>query len=389
MTLDEQFMERAIELARSSVGLASPNPVVGAIIERGGEIIGEGSHSYAERKHAEILALEAASATSGERVPGATMYLNLEPCCHQGRTGPCTEAIISAGIKRVVAAMYDPNPLVRGKGFDRLREAGIEVATGVGEREARKLNEAFANWIRTRRPLVTLKSALTLDGKIGKKQSLARKELDDWRWITGEPARANVQELRHVTDALLVGVGTVIADDPLLTDRSGKPRRRRLLRVVLDSALRLPLESRLVRSVQDDLVVFCSSNNRDSRHELETRGIRVEQISVGGEGVNFHEVITQLGEMENLSVLIEGGSRINGAALAANVVDKLFLYFAPRLLGERGSVPFSSGMGNSYPPSGLRLLKTAMYHFGEDFALEGYLKDPYAAPAEAEPTPSV
>src|SRR6267154_4612571 len=232
-------MEHALALARKGIGLASPNPHVGCVIVRDGQIVGEGFHQYEWRDHAEIVALKSA----GQKARGATLYVNLEPCNHTGRTGPCTEAIVAAGVQRVVAAIDDPNPVNSGRGFDRLRAAGIEVFTGVGEEEARRLNEAFACWIRTKKPFVTLKSALTLDGQLALPQSGKKTGKNSGRrhtWITSEESRAEVQRMRHASDALLTGIGTSLADDPLLTERSGLPRRKRLLRVILDTKLRLP-----------------------------------------------------------------------------------------------------------------------------------------------------
>src|SRR6266403_6388347 len=226
-------MQHALALARKGAGLASPNPMVGCVIVREGQIVGEGFHQYDWRDHAEIVALRPA----GEKSRGATLYVNLEPCNHTGRTGPCTEAIIAAGIQRVVAAMDDPNPVNSGRGFERLRAASIETLCGVLEEEVRSLNEAFACWIRTKKPFVTLKSALTLDGQLALPKSQRRKRRN---WITSEESRTEVQRMRHIPDALLTGIGTILADDPLLTDRSGLPRRKRLLRVILDTKLRLP-----------------------------------------------------------------------------------------------------------------------------------------------------
>jgi diaminohydroxyphosphoribosylaminopyrimidine deaminase/5-amino-6-(5-phosphoribosylamino)uracil reductase len=380
---DDQFMARALELARLGIGLASPNPHVGAVIVSEGKIVGEGTHAYAGRKHAEVLALEQA----GERARGATLYLNLEPCCHLGRTGPCADALVAAGIRRVVASMADPNPLVAGKGFARLREAGIEITTGAEEEEARKLNEAFATWIRTRRPLVTLKSAMTLDGKIAPAPSdsnSARANLTDSSgrsWITGPLARTHVQEMRHQSDAILVGIGTILADDPLLTDRSGKPRRRSLLRVVLDSKLRMPLDSRIVQSVQGDLLVFCGSAEAGRQTALEQRGVRVEPLKPSDETgyPGWQEILTRLGEMEITSLLIEGGSHVNGAALTEGVVDKILAYYAPRILGEGEAVPFASGMKFAAMSEAPHVRCISWHRFGEDFAIEGYLRDPYGA----------
>src|SRR6266849_6652755 len=242
-------MQHALTLARKGIGLASPNPHVGCVIVRDGEIVGEGFHQYEWRDHAEIVALK----TAGEKARGATLYVNLEPCNHTGRTGPCTEAVVAAGVRRVVAAMQDPNPATSGRGFERLRAAGVEIVSGVLEEEARGLNEAFACWIRTKKPFVTLKSALTLDGQLALPKS---KKPGRSHWITSEESRAEVQRMRHASDALLTGIGTVLADDPLLTDRSGLPRRKRLLRVVLDSKLRISPKSRIVKTADYDLLIF-------------------------------------------------------------------------------------------------------------------------------------
>ncbi len=224
------------------------------------------------------------------RAHGGTIYLNLEPHCHQGRTPPCTDALIAAGIKRVVAAMSDPNPKVAGKGFDQLRAAGITVETGLLAAEARRINEAFARHILTRLPLVTLKSGMTLDGKIaGPQGGSVNAPLAADRWITSEESRAHAQSLRHESDAILVGAGTIVADDPLLTDRTGLPRRRPLLRVVLDSRLRCPLESHLVKTAQDDVLIFCSFAEEKKRRALEDRGVRVEQMPLGSDSQSRHQ----------------------------------------------------------------------------------------------------
>ena len=246
-------MQHALDFARMGVGLASPNPTVGCVIVKDGGIIGQGFHQYDWRDHAEIVALKQA----GDRARGANLYVTLEPCNHTGRTGPCTEAIIAAGVSRVVAAMEDPNPKTRGSGFARLHAAGIEVETGLLESEAEKLNEAFTCWITTKKPFVTLKSALTLDGQLalpGTKKGKKR------RWITSEESRAEVQRMRHASDVLLIGIGTILTDDPLLTDRSGQERRRRLHRVILDTKLRLPVKSRIVQTADDDVLVFTAAS---------------------------------------------------------------------------------------------------------------------------------
>ena len=373
-------MRRALELARQGIALASPNPNVGAVIvNSAGEVVGEGFHTYEGSKHAEVLAIEQA----GDRTRGATLYINLEPCSHTGRTGPCTDAVIRAGISRVYAAMSDPNPLVAGKGFAKLREAGVEAHFGLLEAEARKLNEAFAKYIVRGIPLVTLKAGMTLDGKIAPPYTppSGGVGLGDAAggWITSAEARAHVQELRHAADAILVGVNTVIADDPLLTDRSGQPRRRPLLRVVSDSKLRLPMDSRLVKTVNHDLIVFCSLAEEKKRRELEDHGIRVEQVKLGAlDGrPDIASIIHRLGELEITSLIIEGGALVNWTALAASVVDKVFLFYAPKILAGTGSVPFASGPGFPRISEAARVHSISLHRFGEDFAVEGYIKDPY------------
>ncbi len=401
---DTTFMHQALELAGQGVGLASPNPCVGAmIVDAGGEVVGRGSHTYDGIKHAEVLALEEA----GTRARGATLYLNLEPCSHVGRTGPCADAIIAAGIKRVVASMADPNPAVGGRGFARLRAAGIEVEAGTLEAEAKRLNESFAKYIRTQLPFVTLKTAMTLDGKIapppdqrtdGDLGSLAA----TGGWITSPDARVHVHDMRHANDAILVGVGTVIADDPLLTDRTQLPRRRPLQRVILDSRLRIPLDSRVVRTARQDVIVFCCFAEENKRQELEARGIRVEQVPmrlpledgtipfpgslpVSDGRPDLDLVLAKLGELEIISLIIEGGAMVNWAALSAGIVDKVFFYYAPKILGGTGSIPFALGSGYRRMSEAAYVKSLVLHRFGEDFAVEGYLHDPYESASPAAP----
>jgi diaminohydroxyphosphoribosylaminopyrimidine deaminase/5-amino-6-(5-phosphoribosylamino)uracil reductase len=391
---DEQFLNRALELARQGIGLASPNPHVGAVItDPDGNIVGAATYTYADMKHAEILALEKA----GEKARGGTLYINLEPHAHHGRTPPCTDALIAAGIRRVVASMPDPNPRVSGRGFAQLRAAGIQVEVGGLEELARRLNEGFARYIRNGVPLVTLKSAMTLDGKIAPPPKTKHEPISadqfTGHWITGELARAHVQELRHQHDALLTGIGTILADNPLLTDRSGRPRRRPLLRVILDSRLRLPLESRLVREVaaerKDDVLVFCSSADSEKhgqkQAQLEQAGIRVENLPAAGPTgrSDLHAVLRRLAELEVTSVMIEAGATLNDAALSSNLVDKVFLYYAPRILGEAGSVPLTTGAEFRPMTGAARLSHVQLHRFGDDVAVEGYLRDPYAPSSEA------
>jgi diaminohydroxyphosphoribosylaminopyrimidine deaminase/5-amino-6-(5-phosphoribosylamino)uracil reductase len=369
-----RFMEHALELARKGIGLASPNPMVGCILVREGQIVGEGFHHYEKGDHAEIVALKSA----GEKARGSTMYVTLEPCNHTGRTGPCTEAIIAAGVQRVVAAMEDPNPVNFGRGFDRLRAAGIDVFTGVGEEEARSLNEAFSHWIRTKRPFVTLKSALTLDGQLAlpRERHKLHKSLSKQKranWISSEESRAEVHRMRHAADAVLTGIGTVKIDDPLLTDRSGLPRRRPLLRVVLDWGLTISPHSRIVQSVENDVLVFTRQHPQTRRvRALERAGVEViRAVSRTGQ-IHLEAVLAELGRREILSVLLEAGPTLNGAALTAGIVHKLFLFYAPKISGET-RVPFAIAPNLKLPP--LPRLRTQS--FGSDIAIEAYLRDVY------------
>src|SRR6202165_3410410 len=380
---DEQHMRRALDLARAGVGLVSPNPAVGAVVvDTAGREVGVGTHTYDGVKHAEVLALEQAAGAAR----GGTLYLNLEPCSHQGRTGPCADAVVAAGIRRVLCSMEDPNPRVAGRGGTKLRASGIKLEVGLFEAEAKKLNEGFAKYIRSGEPLVTLKSAMTLDGKIadatkpgtepGAAVPASEGARSGYHWITGEVARAHVQQLRHQSDAILAGVGTVMADDPLLTDRSGLPRRRRLLRVILDSYLRIPLTSRVIQTAENDVLVVCSAAEKSAKQALEAKGIRVQQISATADGrPGFAAIIKSLGELEITSLLIEGGALVNAAALASGEVDKVFLYYAPKIFGG-GAVPFLTGAGLHGKAQCVQRFE--LHRFGGDLAAEGYLRDPYA-----------
>lgn len=384
---DVELMDQALALAAEGTALASPNPRVGAVVTRDGKVVGRGWHRYDQRTHAEELALQQA----GELARGGTLYVNLEPCSHQGRTPPCADAVIAAGVQRVVAAMEDPNPRVAGQGFERLRAAGIAVTVGCRQLEAQRLNQSFAQWIRHRRPFVTLKAGMTLDGKIAAPPSRHTDGTRTHEWITSEEARWHVQQLRHEQDAVLVGVGTVLADNPWLTDRTGHPRRRPLLRVVLDSRLRLPLDSRLVRTAHEDVVVFCSHPEERKQRQLEAAGVRVQQIPTAGNAANAgtaagadwggrpdpERLLTQLGEWEITSLIVEGGSVVNGMMLAMRAVDRVFLYYAPKLLGGAEGVPFAAGPGSPTIRGAMTLRDLRLHRFGPDFAVEGLLHDPY------------
>jgi diaminohydroxyphosphoribosylaminopyrimidine deaminase / 5-amino-6-(5-phosphoribosylamino)uracil reductase len=361
---DEFWMARALDLARRGVGLAHPNPIVGAVIVKSGRVVGEGFHVYERRDHAEIVALRQA----GKRANGATLYVTLEPCCHTGRTGPCTRAVVAAGISRVVGAMRDPHSVVAGQGFQHLRRAGVAVTIGVGESEAQTLNESFSRWIVSKRPFVTLKTALTLDGQISLRASSAT-------WITSPASRKEVQRMRHAADALLTGIGTVLADDPRLNDRSGLPRRRRLLRVVLDSRLRLPLRSELVRSAAEDLLVF-TGVSRDSKKSraLIRAGAEVVRLRTRRGRINLRDVIRELGRREILSVMVEAGAELNGAMLEAGLVDKMVLFYAPKIMGGSG-VPVARIPSRFFAKSPL-LANLKLRRCGPDFVVEGYFHPP-------------
>jgi len=367
-------MQRALELARRGLGLASPNPAVGCVIlDSKGEVAGEGWHEYDRLDHAEVAAIKAAgcpilSASLAEWVGtlrGGTAYVTLEPCNHTGRTGPCTEALINAGLRRVVAATIDPNPAVAGHGLDHLREAGLEVVVGVCEADARRLNESFAHWSQHQRPFVLMKVAMTLDARIAPPpgEQAPRQPY----WITSEAARAAVQPLRWQADAALTGVDTVLADDPLLTDRSGQKRRRPLLRVVLDSALRMPLDSKMVATAHDDLVVFTVSTDEARSRELRRRGVRVEVLPAEAGRVPLDKV----GEEQILTLLTETGTRLNTALLAAGLVDRIHLFVSPQIMGS-DAVPAFRGMS-----SAIRMAEVEVERYGNDLGLCSLLRDPW------------
>jgi diaminohydroxyphosphoribosylaminopyrimidine deaminase/5-amino-6-(5-phosphoribosylamino)uracil reductase len=373
---DRYWMHRALELARRGIAVTSPNPVVGCVIlDCAGQVAGEGWHEYDLMDHAEVAALKVAALKvaaqhAGERLRGGTAYVTLEPCNHTGRTGPCTDALIAAGLKRVVAATIDPNTAVAGHGLERLRAAGLETTVGVCQTEARRLNEGFARWSQHRRPLVLMKVAMTLDGRIAPPagQHLVREPY----WITSEAARAAVQPLRWQADAALTGVDTVLADDPMLTDRSGLRRRRPLQRVVLDSALRMPLDSKMVAGARNDLIVFTVSNNQERIHELLSRGVRVEVLPAEAGRVPLGKVLDKLGEEGILTLMTETGTRLNTALLAGGLVDRIHLFVSPQIMGS-DAVPAFRGMASS-----IRMAEVEVERYGNDLGLCSLLNDPWA-----------
>lgn len=380
----EMWMEQALELARRSVGVATPNPAVGCVLVRDGGIVGKGFHGYDWLDHAEIVALKDA----GRYTHGATAYVTLEPCCHQGRTGPCTKALIAAGVSRVVVATGDPNPQVNGKGIAELREAGVEVITGVLEKEAQHVNDGFARHVRTGLPFITLKAAMSLDGRIAPAPGTARPGAPVY--LTAEKTRTEVHRMRNCADAVITGINTVLQDDPQMTDRSGLPRRRPLLRIVLDSALRIPLDSKLVRTANEDVLIFCAVAPTERQRTLEAMGIRVERIEPASAdndgqpkrpndsgirrgGVSLAQVFRQLGGMDVLSVMLECGAQLNGSALNGQHVDKLTLFYAPVFLGPN-AIPLMHESITGPLVSGTPEVTS----IGQDVRIDAYLRDPWA-----------
>ena len=367
---DTYWMQRALELARRGIAVCSPNPVVGCVIlDRAGQVVGEGWHEYNLLDHAEIVALRVAKQHAGDRLRGGAAYVTLEPCNHTGRTPPCTGALIDAGLSRVVAATIDPNSSVAGHGMDRLRLAEIDTTLGVSEAEARRLNEGFARWSQHQRPFVLMKVAMSLDGRIA--PPAGRHQAREPYWITCEAARAAVQPLRWQADAAMVGVDTVVADDPMLTDRSGLRRRRPLQRIVLDSALRMPLDSKMVATAQNDLVIFTVSNDEARIRELTTRGVRVEVLPAEAGRVPLAKVLGKLGEEGILTLLTETGTRLNTALLAGGHVARVHLFVSPQIMGS-DAVPAFRGMA-----SFVRTAEVEVERYGNDLGLCSLLNDPW------------
>jgi diaminohydroxyphosphoribosylaminopyrimidine deaminase/5-amino-6-(5-phosphoribosylamino)uracil reductase len=367
---DRYWMQRALELARRSIAVSSPNPAVGCVIlDRAGQVAGEGWHEYDLLDHAEVIALKVAAQHAGDRLRGGTAYVTLEPCNHTGRTGPCSEALIAAGLARVVAATIDPNPAVAGHGIERMRAAGIEVTLGVCQSQSRCLNEGFACWSQHKRPFVLMKVAMTLDGRIAPPAGL--QAAHEPFWITSEASRAAVQPLRWQADAALTGVDTVLADDPMLTDRSGLRRRRPLLRVVLDSALRMPLDSKMVATAHNDLVIFTVSKEQARIDALQQRGVRVEVLPAESGRVPLGKVLDKLGEEGILTLLTETGTRLNTALLAGDLVDRVHLFVSPQIMGS-DAVPAFRGM-----PHAIRMAEVEVERYENDLGLCSLLKDPW------------
>lgn len=358
---DLRFSQLAIDLARRGTGLVSPNPLVGCVIvSQVGEVVGEGAYIYDDVTHAEVIALQ----QSGDKAKGAAAYVSLEPHAHHGKTSPCTEALIDAGIKRVVAPIEDPNPLVSGKGFERLRQAGVEVVTGILADEAAKLNEKFICWHKKKRPFVHLKLAMSLDGRISMHKSVSTA-------LSGEKAIARVHELRHEHDAILVGTNTALVDNPKLTDRSGEPRRRPLVRIVLDNNLRLPTEHNLVATASEIPTIIFTSNI-DPMEALPRTELGAEVIPITGGPRNLPEVLQELYRREIQSVLVEGGSEVAGAFIDARLVDKITFIMTPIIVGGKEAPVAVAGKGISCLKDAVRLYDLSVTNLDADIEITGY-----------------
>jgi diaminohydroxyphosphoribosylaminopyrimidine deaminase/5-amino-6-(5-phosphoribosylamino)uracil reductase len=363
--IDEQFMGEALALAAQARGRTSPNPMVGSVVVKDGRVVGRGYHVKAGAPHGEAAAL----GDAGAHAKGATLYVTLEPCCHYGRTPPCTKAIIAAGIRRVVAAMRDPNPLVSGQGLEELRQAGIEVKLPVLEAEAAALNEVFIKYITTKRPFVLLKVAASLDGKIATVTG-------ESRWITNERSRLLVHQLRDQVDAIMVGINTVLRDDPLLTTRLPGGGGRDPMRIIVDSRLRLPCEARVLTASTTawTLVATTPEAPREKQRQLEAAGAKILIVEGDGPRVPLGSLLDQLGAMQVTSVLLEGGGELHSSALRAGIVDKVLYFLAPKLIGGRAAPPAIGGEGFARLDEAVTLERVHVRQLDDDLLIEGYVR---------------
>lgn len=359
MTSHAFYMDLALQNARAMKGQTDPNPLVGAVIVNNNRIVGIGAHMKPGEPHAEIHAIRMA----GEHAKGATIYVTLEPCSHHGRTGPCAEAIVEAGIETVVIATLDPNPLVSGRGVKILEDAGINVISGIQEEPSKRMNEVFNKFIVTEKPFVTLKSGITLDGKIASHTAHSK-------WITSADAREDVHHLRNEHLAILVGVNTVIEDNPELTTRIENGRNP--IRIVLDSSLKIPLDAKLVTDQLAGTWIFTSANyDNDKKEKLVNQGVQIFHTT-GSNQVNVHEVVQLLGEKSISSLLIEGGGTINAAFLENKLIDKAVIYIAPKLIGGKNAPTFMEGTGFDLMSDAVELVDTDIQKIGKDFKFVGY-----------------
>ncbi|MGE5404603.1 MAG: bifunctional diaminohydroxyphosphoribosylaminopyrimidine deaminase/5-amino-6-(5-phosphoribosylamino)uracil reductase RibD [Candidatus Saccharibacteria bacterium] len=358
------YMQRALQLAALALGRTSPNPVVGSVVVKDGKIIGEGYHKKAGTPHAEVLALQEA----GEAARGASLYVTLEPCDHKGKTPPCTQAIINAGIKKVFVATLDPNPLVSGKGIKRLREAGIEVCTGLLEREAQELNEFFFKYITQGKPFLALKTAMSIDGKIATRNG-------DSRWVTNEKSRLFVHELRDTYDAILVGVGTILRDDPMLNTRLPKNDARSPVRLVIDGRLETPIASQVVRTAhkQKTIMYTCSRAEKARIEELKSLGVEVVVLGEQPGRIPLEEVLKDVAQKGLMSVLLESGGRINAYAIENKLVDKVYWFIAPKIIGGETAMSPVAGTGIDHMHNALKLNNIRVRNFDDDLLVVGYL----------------
>lgn len=354
------YMKMALDLARQGEGLTSPNPMVGALIVKDGEVIGRGFHIKAGEDHAEIIALKEA----GERARGSTLYITLEPCCHVGKTGPCTEAIVKAGLRKVVVGMLDPNDLVNGKGIRELKRLGVEIETGVCEKECQELNEFFTFWIKHQTPFVILKTASTLDGKIATFKG-------ESKWITSEESRVMVKSLRHKVDAIIVGIGTVMTDNPSLTLQNKD--RMNPLRIVVDSKLRISPRAKILKVDEKHrtMVVTTRKATLKKRKALERKGVEVVVVPDKRGRVSLVSLLKLLGKQGVLSVLVEGGAEVNASFLKEKLAHKIYTFMAPRILGDDALGAYSN-MGLSDLNQAIKIKNVRMENIGKDFLIQGY-----------------
>ena len=359
---DNRFMRQALRLAEKGVGLASPNPSVGCVIVKDGAIVGRGRHEYDRCDHAEVVALREA----GDSTRGATAYVTLEPCSHHGRTGPCVERLIQAGVRRVVIPLADPNPKVAGRGIEKLRKAGLIVDVGLLAGEAGKIVETFACHVTTGFPLVVAKAGMSLDGKIGT-------GFPEGRWISSPEGREYGQSLRLKMDAILVGVETVLADNPELTYRGREPKGRPLMRVVLDSTLRTPPCARLFEDRKTPVLLFCTENAPEERKTaIESTGAEIVTVREHGGELDLLKVLKELGRRNILGVLVEGGSRVHGSFLVRNLVDVFYFIVSPIVLGGTAAIPVIGGRGYESTAAAPKFRMRRQYHAGQDIVFEAY-----------------
>ena len=365
---DNHFMEMALDLAKKGRGFTSPNPMVGAIIVRDDNIVGKGFHQAAGTAHAEVNAIDDA----GPLAQNATLYVNLEPCNHIGRTPPCSEKIVAAGIKRVVVAMRDPNPDVKGGGIEYLESHGVQVTLGVCEDQAVKLNEIFRKYIQTKQPLTIVKCAATLDGRIATKTG-------DSKWVTGKESRRFVHELRHAVDAIMVGINTIEKDNPNLTTRLnntfGDIKGLDPTRIILDTHLRISEQAKLLRldSDSDTVIITGSAVSQKKKARIEALGVRVVESSLQHGLIDLPRLMKLLGNWGITSLLIEGGGRVVASALSAGIVDKIIFFYAPKILGGDDGIPICKGAGASLMNDCIQVKDIQIRRSGDDIMVEGYI----------------